>query len=287
MTQSLTNAAGRTDDLAWCIASPPLLTVALSPHHSWSAAQYQALWQAWQPTVPATLALPTRLGRRFEALWQYWLQAHPHWQMLSSGLIVRQQQQTVGEFDLLVRDRRSDHVEHWELAVKFYFGDGDLQDPSSWWGLARQDRLDRKLAKLHTQLQLATTAPGQQTLQHAGIRVAATRAIVKGRLFYPLAARAVRAGFAGPDHLRGYWATSAAWLQWCAERERPLAQPYARSLWLQQQLPANDWLPLAECLQQASTNDFQCYQLQDGQIIAVLPATWSSTEDARTAASQA
>lgn len=271
-------------ELAWSIASPPLLTAAVAPHRFFSAEDCAALWHAWQPPAPDPAQLPHRLGRRFEALWQYWLHGHPRWQLLASGLQVKQQLQTVGEFDLLVHDRQSAAVEHWELAVKFYFGDGDLQDPGCWWGVARQDRLDRKLTKLQKQLQLAGTVAGQCTLRQAGITVATTRAIVKGRLFYPLAASAVRAAFAAPEHLRGYWATATAWQQWCIGHGLPLAQPYARALWLQQQLPANGWLPLTDWLQHSADHDFQCYQLQDGRIIAVLPPTWSSMADEQSVA---
>ncbi|HEX4909999.1 MAG TPA: DUF1853 family protein [Permianibacter sp.] len=264
-------------ELAWSIASPPLLTAAVAPHRVFSAAECAALWQAWQPPSPEPGLLPHRLGRRFEALWQHWLHAHPRWQLLANGLQVTQQHQTIGEFDLLVRDRQNADVEHWELAVKFYFGDGLLDDPACWWGVSRQDRLDRKLLKLQQQqLCLAATDAGQSALQTAGIHVTATRAVVKGRLFYPLASSRHHARFAAPGHLRGTWASAVAWLAWCHEHGDVPVSPYPREQWLQSPPVVADRQAFTACLQALGNDAFACFQCAAGRVMAVLPATWAA-----------
>lgn len=263
-------------ELAWSIASPPLLTAAVAPHRYFSAEDCAALWQAWQPPAPDPALLPHRLGRRFEALWQHWLHGHPRWQLLASGLQVKQQLQTVGEFDLLVQDRQSAAVEHWELAVKFYFGDGVLDDPASWWGLSRQDRLDRKMTKLLIQqLCLARSDAGHAALQAAGIAVTGTRAVIKGRLFYPLSAAHHQAKFAAPAHLRGTWASAPAWQAWCRHHGDVRVYRYPREQWLQVLAPIGDGLSLCDCLQELDHATFACFQQADGRVIAVLPVAWS------------
>ena len=220
--------------------------------------------------------LPHRLGRRFEALWQHWLRAHPRWQLLANGLQVKLQRQTIGEFDLLVRDRQTTDVEHWELAVKFYFGDGVLDDPASWWGLSRQDRLDRKILKLqHQQLCLAATDAGQAALQAADIQVTATRAVVKGRLFYPLVTPHHHAQFAAPGHLRGTWASAAAWLAWCHEHGDLPVFPYPREQWLQSLPLVADPQAFTAYLHALDNDAFACFQCTAGCVMAVLPATWA------------
>ena len=264
-------------ELAWSIASPPLLTAAVAPHRVFSANEYAALWQAWQPPSPEPSLLPHRLGRRFEALWQHWLHGHPRWQLLANGLQVKSQRQTIGEFDLLVRDRQTADVEHWELAVKFYFGDGELDDPACWWGVSRQDRLDRKLAKLcHHQLGLSATVTGYATLQAAGIAVTATRAVVKGRLFYPLSSQAHQARFAALGHLRATWASAADWQQWCRRLGDIRVYHYPREQWLQTLPAVADSLSFVACVQTLNSEAFACFQGTDGSVLAVLPATWSA-----------
>lgn len=226
--------ATRMAQLAWAIGSAPLLNDALAPHPALTAAEAAQWWRDWQPCAPPAAEPDIRLGSDFEKLWQYWLGAHPHWQLLAHNLPIREQCRTLGELDLLVRHRVSGEQEHWELAVKFYLGFGDLNEPASWHGPQFRDRLDHKLIHLRDeQLCWRERPAGYAALQAAGVAPIRTRAIVKGRLCYPLAAPDISAAFAAPGHERGYWGTAAQWQDWLSQQTVPVQFAYlARTEWL-------------------------------------------------------
>ncbi len=231
--------ATRMAQLAWAIGSAPLLNDALAPHPALTAAQARQWWHDWQPPAPPIAEPDIRLGSDFEKLWQYWLSTHPHWQLLAHNLPIREQGRTLGEFDLIVQNRVSGEQEHWELAVKFYLGFGDLDQPASWHGPQFRDRLDHKLVHLRDeQLCWRTRPAGQAVLQAAGLAPTQTRAIVKGRLCYPLVAATTSAAknaaaFAAADHERGYWGTATEWRAWLSQQTEPVQfARLARSEWL-------------------------------------------------------
>ena len=51
---------------------------------------------------------------------------------------------TLGEIDFLVRNQATKQIEHWEVALKYYLGESNLQ-LMHWYGLNRSDTLLRKL----------------------------------------------------------------------------------------------------------------------------------------------
>ncbi len=224
-------------DLHWAIASPPLLALPVADVPAFSAGDYLALWSA-APLQLASQHLHTlpafRLGMYFEKLWQLFLLHHPAYQLLLANLPVRDAERTLGEFDLLLRDTIRDRVCHWELALKFYLGIDDLDDPGNWHGPGLHDRLQEKLQHLAGhQLRLSQTTAGAAALRAQGLQVDDVRALIKGRLFYPLAVflSGRRAAFAAPDHLRGFWATAAELRDWLTNGDTR-ASLLMRSDWL-------------------------------------------------------
>lgn len=258
-------------ELGWAIASAPLLTDCLRPHQFFTALECRQFWQQWQPAGAESLHVPRRLGRRFESLWQFWLAQHPRWQLLATGLVAADGKLTRGEFDLLLRDRHTGLTEHWELAVKFYLGEGDLADPGNWWGPQRQDRLSQKLAKLcDQQLMLQHTVAGQAALARVGVQVQQTRAIVKGRLFYPLAQRDAQAAFAAPGHERGCWATGSDWRDWLTAHAELQALPLPREHWLAGLSVPASAPPFSALLQQADWPPFSTFLLSSGELAMIV-----------------
>lgn len=156
-----------------------------------------------------------RLGARFERLIEYGLTRLPGYDCIERRLQVHAEGRTVGEFDFLVQDRSQQRLEHWEVACKFYLGvpqDGTLH----WVGPGKRDSLVRKLTHLtDRQLSLGETPAYQRQARQTG-PISGVRAILKGRLFYPLARQtAFDSGFVfrqerGPIVLnprapRGFW----------------------------------------------------------------------------------
>jgi hypothetical protein len=214
-------------DLAFALASPPLLShwpTEFAPHRTIELPDYQ-FWQShFQRYLPRLRALdddPTelnqilaklsssRLGIRFEALLSFWLNDRSnHWhdfELLAKNIQLKDEKRTIGEVDFIIENKLTGEIEHWELSLKFYLGEGALQ-PYKWRGLNDRDTFGRKIKHtLHKQFNvdcIYLPELGEKTIQK---RVA----IFKGRLFYPDQvsenAKESLASWLGPEHLRGTW----------------------------------------------------------------------------------
>lgn len=215
-------------ELAFSIASPPLLAdwpvslasgpkkgllpaqgltpeLKLPDHHFWQLQFANYLPRLLQldtnplPLEQHMLSLrSTRLGIRFEHLLAFWLQdnAYHPFTLLGQGIKRMDGQRTIGEIDFLIFNQDTRQTEHWEVAIKFYLGEGNLQ-AEHWLGPNRRDSLDRKLKHLYRH-QFDVMHAKQHTID-------LRRAIVKGRLFYPAGAAMCFPSWTAPQHLTGFW----------------------------------------------------------------------------------
>ncbi|RYY80470.1 MAG: DUF1853 family protein [Moraxellaceae bacterium] len=210
-------------ELAFCIASPPLLahwpaSLAFNANQFISAQDIvlpdSQFWQQqFVNYLPRLQQLDThpqqleqhllslhsrRLGIRFEHLLAFWLHDntyHP-FTLLGQGIKRMDGQRTVGEIDFLILNQDTQKIEHWEVAIKFYLGEGHL-NPEHWLGANRRDSLDRKLN--HVCLHQFNVT---HTDEHA---IDLRRAIIKGRLYYPAGKPVHYPNWATPQHLTGFW----------------------------------------------------------------------------------
>jgi hypothetical protein len=228
-------------DLYWALSSAPLLRRTDAALH-WPAPDWFGdITQTYLPELaklddnpqPLRAAIEMqkdrRLGNYFETLWHFWLETNDRYRILYANLPVRGADRTLGEFDLLVRDRQTGKTLHWELAVKFYLGVGDTMRLENWWGPAQHDRLDIKTRRLlNHQSKLSQYPQAAALLQELSIRIDEAWVILKGRLFYPLHRTAIPPPDAEPSHLRGFWAPSAVF----AGFQEALWLPLHRRQWL-------------------------------------------------------
>jgi hypothetical protein len=228
-------------DLSWALSSPPLLQRD-DPGVRWPDSEWflelgqdyhKQLEQLDTDPQPLRRLIDSqkdrRIGNYFENLWRYWLQDNDRYELLFANLPVRSAQRTIGEFDLLVRDRQTGKTLHWELAVKFYLGVGDTTRPANWWGPSRHDRLDLKTDRLlQHQTRLALHPQSRQLLSELGLKIDETWLIVKGRLFYPSRRAATAPRGAGNEHLRGFWMTADTF----ASEPESYWLPLSRQQWL-------------------------------------------------------
>lgn len=220
-------------DLAWVLASPPLLALR-APGVRWlNAAWCERAYQAsctWLEALDhdpspliATLAQrgDPRLGSYFEALLAFWLswEGNPLYRLIGRNLAVRAKNITLGELDFLVEDRMSGELQHWEVAVKFYLGVAPGGKLAHWVGPGLKDRLDMKVERLlHHQLELSRTPEGRGLLRHLGLGSPAPVCLLKGRLFYPPehhkngSASDWAPPSSAPGHLTGWWMSQADFL---------------------------------------------------------------------------
>ena len=232
-------------DLAWALLSPPLLAHGTCPlRHPLTASGWAQhpdtladwLWRqdtdsnalhAWLAQRPVR-----RLGLYYERLWQFALDAAPGVEVLAANLPIRQQGQTLGELDMLLRDEEGVH--HLELAIKLYLGQPQCsgRETAHWLGPASHDRLDLKLSHLLMhQLPLSSRPEAQPSLRHLGIASTQAALWLGGYLFYPW-----RQAYSAPSashcaHLRGRWLQRSDWPRFSAEVGGHW-QPLARHAWL-------------------------------------------------------
>lgn len=226
-----------------------------------------------------------RLGYYYERLWWAWLQHNPRYQVLAHNIPLRDAQRTLGELDFIVLDRKRQHIEHWEVAVKFYLGVGDTQHLSSWHGIGLRDRLDRKLHRMcDHQLPLLFTAAGQTYCQQQQWQITQQRLILQGRLFYPFATlknnKQKPPIEINPTHHTGFWASRAQVLEHCLvdkfswvllSKEQWLA-PITSST-----ATGGTWEQLIRQLNQAGQRECCVAQLENGKEVQrgfILPDEW-------------
>ena len=214
-------------DLAWVIASPPLVSGCFErdSHHVqwWSYEQCQSEFSDCLPRLKQLDKNPQdlldhlntikskRLGLYFEGLIGFWISSiSPNFKLLAQNIQLHEiagdtRSRTIGEIDFIIRDTQRDKVIHLEVAVKFYLGTAPLADPYRWFGTNIQDQLGRKVDHLkHHQTQLSL-----QHTKQLPFSIDERQCFIKGRLFYPHSMQNVTDitiphGVAH-NHLRGYY----------------------------------------------------------------------------------
>lgn len=250
-------------DLAWAVASPPLIITEQSSCRWFDADWYRQRYQHsldWLHQLdqdPAALLAVVeaqkdrRLGNYFETLWAFWLEHDPRYELITRNLAIRDGGNTLGELDFLIHDRETGFNFHWEVAVKFYLGLGDTRETASWHGPGKRDRLDLKLVHLRDrQSQICQLPQTQAVLREIGVEVAGCAVLLKGRLFYP-AAEALPDAPEGacPQHLRSHWYRQSDWFENCQAGDQ--FAPLLNSGWMSEHAQPDAKILSASQLQQA------------------------------------
>ncbi len=227
-------------DLAWVIASPPLVSGNFNNTHWWSHSDCLAEFEDCLPALIALDKNPSplidhldklktkRLGLRFESFIAYWISISPNYELIAQNIQIiealKKGSHTHGELDFIIKDLRTDKVIHLEVAVKFYLGTAPFDDPFRWFGTNINDQLGKKVEHLK-QHQTQLSEPFSNYLEERGHIIETKQWILKGRLFYPQGNDTAPKG-STENHLRGRWVQSPTTI------ENGLLYPLDKSEWL-------------------------------------------------------
>jgi len=201
-------------DLAWVIASPPLVSENFLNTLWWDDENCHSEFEACLPALldldkdPTPLAnhlsnqKSHRLGHRFEALVAYWFTISPNYKVLTQNHQIIIDGETKGELDFVIQHNKTKKIIHLEVAVKFYLGSDTLSDPYCWFGTNTKDQLGRKIDHLKNhQTQLSHLYK-----KHMPYIINESQCIIKGRLFYPEnVSKSETPNFVSRNHLKGKW----------------------------------------------------------------------------------
>ncbi|AKZ63214.1 hypothetical protein F506_11525 [Herbaspirillum hiltneri N3] len=235
--------------LAWLLDAPDLLD-AQAPRWNGRIASLGVLsemditWLQALDKNPRELYLlinaqpSARLGRYAEKLMTFYLQQTGR--LIAHNVQVRNgPNDTIGEFDFLVRDPVQAGAVHWEFATKFYLLEShrDHMQADAFVGPNLADSLGAKMDKIMQQQLMLSAHPA--AAQYLPQPVTRAQALVKGWLFYGETMEDVALpaalGISG-QHCRGFWCELSA-LE-VSDSERYLVLP--RLEWLAPARAATD-----------------------------------------------
>jgi len=235
-------------DLAWVIASPPLVSGDHNDTHWWNHNDclnefndcLPALEKLDKDPVPLithlTLLNSKRLGLHFESFVAYWLMISPNYDLIAQNIQIMEAlakgSHTLGEIDFIIRNLKTDEVIHLEVAVKFYLGSPPYDNPMRWFGTNTKDQLGKKVNHLKQhQTQLSTKYP--EYISNLGYRIDKKACFLKGRLFYPMGNDVSPEGVPN-NHLRGRWIQGSNTSDENNKSENKLLYPLEKLEWLAQ-----------------------------------------------------
>lgn len=172
-----------------------------------------------------------RLGFYFEYLFEAGITLYSNHKVVLKNFRLPDQH-NLGELDFITQSRATNLFYHWEIAVKFYLGTGNLSRLENWVGPSKHDTFQKKWKKLlQKQLPFSNTPAVKQSLLERGITISQNLLFVKGMLFYNLQSGNTNyPDVVNSAHEKGIWLTPSQFLSYF-DRDFDFRI-----------LPKNDWL---------------------------------------------
>jgi len=143
--------------------------------------------------VPEPIPDRIRLGHQMEYVFKQLIEYCPDYEVLLHNLPIRDEKQTIGEIDFILRETCTKELVHVELTYKFYIINPKISEPMhQLMGPNRRDMFFRKMEKIkNEQIPLLHSAPAVLTLKQIGLtsETISHQVCYKAQLFKPYASK--------------------------------------------------------------------------------------------------
>jgi hypothetical protein len=137
------------------------------------------------------------------------LEYSSNYEILVYNLPIREEKQTLGEVDFILRDLETEKIIHVELTYKFYIIEPDITEPlHQLIGPNKRDAFIMKMEKIkNKQFALLHSKAGSKALADKGIIVSdiTHKACFKAQLFKPFKQDTVHLHLLNKNCIMGYW----------------------------------------------------------------------------------
>lgn len=230
------------------------------------------------------LAIPLnfeqKLGHLYEDAFEQLLVGDPCLELLARNLQVFDSTgRTLGEFDFLIHDQRSDELVHLELAVKFYMFFKSPTGEKRYPGPDPRDNWLNKLDRMRSKQLVLSRTPEARALvkKRFGREVDVVAQRVYGSIFDPIGSEARSAPpYVSEGCRRGIWLYRSEWSCHFAESERVRLIP--KCLWpveIDRSMARElDLVGPGELLKLTSERSLMVYHESKGDTLFVVPDSW-------------
>mgnify|MGYP002632379165 CR=1 FL=1 len=143
------------------------------------------------------------MGKYFEQLVFFVLDKDPRFELLLTNHQIIEDKTTIGELDVILKDMKTNTIEHWELCLKYYLQSEPSLDQRLMLGPGAKDDMDRKVRKLTNHQMKLSEHPSIKSL--LGNKKIEPKLFMKGQLFYHLEEKQVIAQDANPNAEMAWW----------------------------------------------------------------------------------
>jgi hypothetical protein len=143
------------------------------------------------------------MGKYFEQLLLFILDKDSRFEVLLANHQIMDGKRTIGELDIILRDLKSNTVEHWEICLKYYLQSQRTRERQMMLGSGAKDNMDRKVRKLIDHQMKLSQHPSIKYL--IGTENIESKLFMKGQLFYHLGQNEIIALDVNPRSETGYW----------------------------------------------------------------------------------
>jgi hypothetical protein len=176
------------------------------------------------------------MGKYFEQLLLYIFDRDPRFEVLLANHQIIEDKTTIGEIDIILRDLKSNTVEHWEICLKFYLQTEPSSEQGLMLGPGAKDNMERKVSKLIGHQMQLSKHPSIKNL--IGTENIESKLFMKGQLFYHLGQKEVITQNVNPGSETGYWCFHSSLKTMLDKKHKYLI--ISKPNWIEKQLLESD-----------------------------------------------